>query len=60
MAARHCTGGVKMESYEIGIKCTASLNNVSSTVCSPEAPLEDQARIADEYHAIPPIIPAQD
>ena len=26
----------------------------------PEAPLEDQARIADEYHAIPPIIPAQD
>ena len=26
----------------------------------PEAPLEDQKRIADEYHAIPPIIPAQD
>ena len=26
----------------------------------PEAPLEDQARIADEYRAIPPIIPAQD
>lgn len=26
----------------------------------PDAPLEDQKRIADEYHAIPPIIPAQD
>lgn len=26
----------------------------------PEAPIEDQKRIADEYHAIPPIIPAQD
>lgn len=26
----------------------------------PEAPIEDQQRIADEYHAIPPIIPAQD
>ena len=26
----------------------------------PEAPLEDQKRIADEYHAIPPSIPAQD
>lgn len=26
----------------------------------PEAPLEDQKRIADEYRAIPPIIPAQD
>lgn len=26
----------------------------------PDAPPEDQKRIADEYHAIPPIIPAQD
>lgn len=26
----------------------------------PEAPLEDQARIADEYHAIPPTVPATD
>lgn len=27
-----------MESYTIGIKCVASLNNVSSTICSPDAP----------------------
>lgn len=26
----------------------------------PEAPLEDQARIADEYHAIPPTAAATD
>lgn len=26
----------------------------------PEAPIEDAEKIADEYHAIPPIIPAQD
>ena len=29
-------------------------------VRAPDAPLEDQKRIADEYNAIPPIIPAQD
>ena len=29
-------------------------------VRAPGAPREDQKRIADEYHAIPPIIPAQD
>lgn len=27
-----------MESYEIGIKSVATLNNVSSTICSPDAP----------------------
>ena len=27
-----------MDTYEIGIKCVTSLNNVSSTICSPDAP----------------------
>lgn len=32
----------------------------SLQVLAPDAPLEDQKRMVDEYHAIPPTVPARD